>query len=103
MKRTLDWIIGRAVIQLLVALGAGGIVSTFASAQSIAVTNVRIVDGNGGAPVEQGTIVMEGRKILAVGPASNISIPPGAQRIDGGGRTAMPGLADMHVRSEERR
>jgi len=97
MKRTLDWIIGLAAIRLLFALGAAGILSTFASAQSIAVTNIRIVDGNGGAPVEHGTIVMEGRKILAVGPASNISIPPGARRIDGGGRTAMPSLADMHV------
>ena len=97
MKRTSDWIIGIAAIRLLFALGASGILSTFASAQSIAVTNVRIVDGNGGAPVEHGTIVMEGRKILAVGPASNIPIPLGARRIDGGGRTAMPGLADMHV------
>src|SRR5215472_5202493 len=97
MKRTLDWIVGIAAIQLLFDLGAAGILRTFASAQSIVVTNVRIVDGNGGAPVEHGTIVMEGRKTLAVGPASNISIPPGARRIDGGGRTAMPGLADRHV------
>jgi len=99
MKRTWDLIRRFALAQLLFlfALAAPEILSTAASAQSIAFTNVRIVDGNGGAPVENGTIVIEGRKIVAVGQASGISIPPNAQRIDENGKTAMPGLADMHV------
>ena len=99
MKRTLDLIRRLAPVPLLFlfALPAAEIWSTFASAQSIAFTNVRIVDGNGGAPVEHGTIVIEGQKIAAVGPASGISIPPNARRIDENGKTAMPGLADMHV------
>ena len=84
-------------ILLLFAVGAAAIFGVSASAQSIAFTNVRIVDGNGGAPVEHGTIVIEGRKIVAVGPTLNISIPPGVRTLDEGGRTALPGLADMHV------
>jgi hypothetical protein len=68
-----------------------------ASAQSIVFTNVRIVDGYGGPPIEQGTIVVEGKKIAAVGLASQVSIPEGARVINGKGRTALPGLADMHV------
>lgn len=79
----------------VIILGAG--LGLSASAQSIAFTNVRIVDGNGGAPVERGTIVIDGRKIVAVGPASNVAIPQGARTIDEHGRTALPGLADMHV------
>ncbi len=74
-----------------------GMLGVRASAQSLAFTNVRIVDGDGGVPIEHGTIVIEGRKIVAVGPASDICIPRGAQSIDEGGRTALPGLADMHV------
>jgi imidazolonepropionase-like amidohydrolase len=99
MKRTLDVIRRLAPIPLLLsfALAAAVMLSTFASAQSIAFTNVRIVDGNGGAPAEQGTIVIEGQKIVAVGPASGISIPPNARRIDENSKTAIPGLADMHV------
>ena len=99
MKRTVDLIRRAARIQLLFlfTLGAAGVSGSFTSAQSIAFTNVRIVDGNGGAPVEHGTLVIEGRKIVAVGPALNISIPPGARSIDEGGKTAIPGLADMHV------
>ncbi|MBV8053145.1 MAG: amidohydrolase family protein, partial [Acidobacteriaceae bacterium] len=79
------------------AFVAATIAGTCASAQSIAFTNVRIVDGNGGVPVEHGTIVIEGRKIVAVGPSSTISIPAQARTIDESGRTALPGLADMHV------
>ena len=79
------------------ALAAAVMWATFVSAQSIAFTNVRIVDGNGGSPVEHGTIVIEGQKIVAVGPTSGISIPPNARRIDENGKTAIPGLADMHV------
>ena len=99
MKQTLDLIRRVARIQLLFlfAVACAAMLSTFAGAQSIAFTNVRIVDGNGGAPIEHGTIVIEGRKIVAVGPSSNMSIPTGARTIDEGGRTAMPGLADMHV------
>jgi len=96
MKRSSD-LVRTLRILVLFALCATGILGNSASAQSIAFTNIRIVDGNGGVPVEHGTIVIDGRKIVAVGPASNISIPPHARSIDEGGRTALPGLADMHV------
>ena len=82
---------------LLCSLGATAVLVPSARAQSIAFTNVRIVDGNGGAPVEQGTIAVEGHKIVAAGPSSKISIPKGVRTIDESGRTALPGLADMHV------
>jgi imidazolonepropionase-like amidohydrolase len=68
-----------------------------AKAQSIAFTNVRIVDGNGGSPIEHGVIVVEGRRILAAGSSASVTIPQGARQLDEGGKTAMPGLADMHV------
>ena len=99
MKRTWDLIrrVTRIQLLFLFALDGAGMLGPFASAQSIAFTNVRIVDGNGGAPVEHGTIIVDGRRIVAVGPALNISVPPGARSIDEGGRTALPGLSDMHV------
>jgi imidazolonepropionase-like amidohydrolase len=96
MKRSSDVV---AILRIVCrfALGAAGIIATSASAQSIALTNVRIVDGNGGMPVEHGTIVIDGRKIVAIGSTLNTSIPADARSIDEGGRTALPGLADMHV------
>lgn len=74
-----------------------GLVALTAHAQPIAFTDVRIVDGNGGAPVEHGVIVVEGDKIVSVGPSVSIQIPSHAHRIDARGRTALPGLADMHA------
>ena len=97
MERTLDLITGIAVLRILFLFALAGVLGPSSSAQSIALTNLRIVYGNGEAPVEHGPIVIEGRKIVAVGPASNISISPNARRIDEGGKTALPGLADMHV------
>ena len=65
-------------------------------AQVIAVTHVRMFDGDRSAPKENTTILIEGRTIKAVGPL-DLAIPQGAKIIDGRGATAMPGLADMHV------
>jgi len=63
----------------------------------IAIIHARIIDGNGGAPIEEGAIVIQGTKIIDVGPAANIKIPPEARVLDAKGKTVMPALADMHV------
>ncbi len=74
-----------------------GLAANLSSANPIAVTNVRIIDGNGGAPIEHGTIIVDGRRIVAVGRSSDVRVPAGSRRIDGKGGSALPGLADMHV------
>ena len=60
----------------------------------IALTNVRVIDGTGAAPVENQTVVISGGKIAAVG--STVSIPAGAKTVDLAGYTVMPGLVGMH-------
>lgn len=42
------------------------------------------------------TVVVEGDRIVAVGPAATTAVPDGAIRIDGDGKFLMPGLAEMH-------
>jgi len=42
-------------------------------------------------------VILRGSVIERVGPARNVSIPPGAMLIDGRGKYLLPGLADMHV------
>jgi imidazolonepropionase-like amidohydrolase len=79
------------------ALAAMLMLASPAFAAPLAITDIRIVDGNGGAPIEHGVIVLDGRRIEAVGARSDVTIPAGAKRINGGGKTALPGLADMHV------
>lgn len=62
-----------------------------------AITDVRVIDGNGGTPIPRGAVVFEGEQITAVGPVETVSIPDNATVIDGSGRTILPGLADFHT------
>jgi hypothetical protein len=43
------------------------------------------------------TVVVEGGRIIALGPAKQVPVPAGAVRVDGRGKYLMPGLADMHI------
>jgi len=61
----------------------------------VAIVNAVIIDGNGKPAIENGSIVIRGKKIEAVG--KNLKIPAGAKVIDARGQAAIPGLADMHV------
>ncbi|RRB07199.1 amidohydrolase family protein [Larkinella rosea] len=49
------------------------------------------------AVIENGTVVVQDNKILAVGPAGSVPIPAGAKIIDATGKTIMPGLIDSHA------
>jgi imidazolonepropionase-like amidohydrolase len=68
-----------------------------AQTAAIAIVHVRIIDGRGGPVTPDGTVLIRGKRIDAVGAASDVSVPAGAQVIDAAGKTVMPGLADMHV------
>jgi len=46
--------------------------------------------------IENGTLLIEGGRIVAVGPADQVAVPDGAERIDVRGKTIMPGLVDTH-------
>ena len=69
---------------------------------AIAFVGARIVTASGAAGrsdvasnvIENGTVVVEGNRITAVG--RNVSIPAGAKRIDAAGKTIMPGIVDVH-------
>jgi imidazolonepropionase-like amidohydrolase len=62
----------------------------------IALTNVRVIDGTGAAPLENHTVVISGGKITAVGPAASVTAPSGARVVDLPGYTVLPGLVGMH-------
>ena len=56
-----------------------------------------VIDGNGGAPVENGVVLVRDGRIEAVGEAARVRVPTDARVIDLEGRAVLPGLADMHV------
>src|SRR5215475_14450374 len=58
---------------------------------TIAIRNARIVTVSG-PDIERGTVVIRDGKIEAVG--ANVSVPAGAQTIDGSGLSVYPGMID---------
>ena len=59
----------------------------------------RMIDGNGGPPLERAAVLIEGDEIRAVGTEEAVVAPEGAQvtEHDYGDRSIMPGLVDCHV------
>src|SRR5207245_3432067 len=62
--------------------------------------SIRVLDGPGDAPIEDGRIVIQGDRIASVGPADRVAVPADADRIDFAGRTIVPGLIDLHFHIE---
>lgn len=67
-----------------------------------AIEHVTVLPMDGRDSLLDYTVLIRGETIAQLGPASSVSIPSGARRIDGRGRYLMPGLADMHVHPYDR-
>jgi imidazolonepropionase-like amidohydrolase len=64
-----------------------------AAAQDVAITNARVIVGNG-TVIDRGTIVVRGGKIVSVSAAPGST--QGLKTIDAKGMSAMPGFIDAH-------
>lgn len=57
----------------------------------------RVIDGNGGDPIEKGAVVVDGERILCVCKECELGQYPNADVIEIKDGTIMPGLIDLHV------
>src|SRR5690242_8355948 len=65
--------------------------------QAVVIQGATLIDGNGGAPVANSVIVIQGNRITAVGAAGAVQVPAGAQTIDARGKFVVPGLWDAQT------
>ena len=56
-----------------------------------------LIDGNGGAPVSDSVVVVQGNTITAVGRKGQVAIPSGARVINAAGKFVLPGLWDSQT------
>ena len=63
----------------------------------VAIVGATIIDGNGGTPVSDATIVVRGKRIGALGPRASTQVPKGARVVDGAGKYITPGFIDTNV------
>jgi len=54
----------------------------------------RLIDGTGSPPVENATIIIQGERILSVGPQAQVTIPRNAKVINVEGKNVLPGLIE---------
>jgi imidazolonepropionase-like amidohydrolase len=66
------------------------------AANVVALTNVRVIDGTGRAPIEKATLVISNGRVNSLGPAASAKIPAGATQVDLNGKTIMPGIVNAH-------
>ena len=89
-------VLAGAAFALIVLLAAGAPAAEPARVM-LALFGGRVIDGYEGTPIEDGVVLIAGERIAAVGPRSQVVVPPGTLTIDTRGMSVMPGLADMHV------
>lgn len=62
----------------------------------IAIQAARLYDGTGAPALSDATVIIRGNRILQVGRDGEVDIPEGAEVLDLGDSTLMPGLFDTH-------
>lgn len=86
-----------ALPALLVTAPSGDGTKPFVSIDDpvVVLQHLHVIDGTGKPGRDDLTIVIDHGKVAAVG--TNVATPPGAKVIDLTGRSAFPGLVDMHA------
>ena len=66
---------------------------------AVALVGARLITMREGADnvVDNGTVLVTGNRITAIGPARSVTVPAGARRIDLRGSTIIPGIIDAHA------
>lgn len=60
------------------------------AAQDIAITGATVATGDGSAPIENATVLVQGGRVVAAG--AGVSVPNGVPVVDGSGHWVTPGL-----------
>ena len=67
----------------------------------VVITNGNLIGGAGARAIADGVVVIEGNRIVAVGPLAEIDTPANAQIIDAAGGTILPGIINAHVHNSQ--
>ena len=65
-------------------------------AQVTVLTHATLIDGGGGPPQLDATIVLAKGKIRDIGPTAKVRIPASAKKVDVSGKTVIPGIINLH-------
>jgi len=89
------WFVARLAIVLLASLNALG--QAEPPAHRVVIRAGHVLDVKSGSTLNNQAIVIEGDKMVSVGPAADAKAVPGADTIDLSKATVLPGLIDAHT------
>jgi len=84
-------------LTLIIAMLANHITVFAQDKNIVAFVNVNVIPMEGERILEGHTVVVEGDRITAIGPKSEVTVPDGAQVIEADGQYLIPGLTDNHA------
>jgi imidazolonepropionase-like amidohydrolase len=88
--------LGAALVGVLVTAAVPVAQAPRQTSRKLALVGGMLLTGAEVPPVHHATVLIEGNKIVAAGPSSEIPVPPDATVFDTSGRTMMPGLIETH-------
>ena len=65
--------------------------------QTLLLKNARIIDGNGGTPLDGQSVLVRDGRIAEIAPSASLPTSGDANEIDLNGKTLLPGFIDCHV------
>ena len=64
--------------------------------KTIAIVGATLIDGRGGEPLVNASVIVRGTTIVAVGTADSVPVPAEAEVVQAQGMSLLPGLIDAH-------
>jgi imidazolonepropionase-like amidohydrolase len=90
-------LLGGLLLTAVAAALAYPAAQTPAPATRAAIVGGTVIDGNGGAPIADAIVLIDGARIAVVGPRGAVRLPADVPQIDARGRWIVPGLVDTNV------
>ena len=82
-------------------MGAAATAKKAVSAPLLAIVGGTVVDVVRGRSIPNAVVLLQGGKVLKVGPAAAVAVPKQARIIHAEGKTVLPGLWDMHAHFQQ--
>jgi imidazolonepropionase-like amidohydrolase len=92
-----------ALVAFGVAAFDGAVPALAQAPTATAYEGARLIMGDGRAPIENATLVVDGAHIIQAGAAADVRVPPGAARVNLAGKTVMPAIIDTHTHLSQTR
>ena len=90
-------------LPLMLGLLAGQGCESPPASSAVVFEGARLIVGDGSPPVENAAWVVDGGRLVEVGPAAELDDWPGAKRVDLAGMTVMPAIIDTHTHLNQER